>query len=190
MNIKKNGQFFYLKQASQWVRGTIFQGERLKIAFKMAEASFSSNIMSPGYPWSGLSQGWHSLQAYEEELFVVAIQRAIFYIELLGKDILEYKGIANTIDHSVKLEYIKDIRNMRTHANEYISGKGRDKDRYMFEAPPSYAADATSTIIINGQYLIGGRLDAFAALDIFKSLLPNIERLEIQKWMELSKEDI
>ncbi len=65
----------------------------------------------------------------------------------------------------------KDVRNMRSHVTEYFGGKGRDRDRWIFETPDG-KADASSVV----GTLIGGRLDWAALGAAAERLLPKLLR--------------
>ncbi|MFM0399679.1 hypothetical protein PQR37_34420 [Paraburkholderia nemoris] len=69
----------------------------------------------------------------------------------------------------VVTEDVKDVRDMREHDDEYLQGNGRHKQRYTYSTD-RFSADASSTVVDEGRYLIGGRVHVesiVAAVDRF-----------------------
>jgi len=153
-----------------FLKGTIFQGNRL------LESSTSK------------SDDMFDLLKLEEEFFVFALERVKFYMDML-KDIPEVADIFKQLDDAVGHEAIKDTRDMRTHADEYI-GKSRKREKGQAQArfftipedAPTIlkskpAIDATSSIRINDWYLIGGKINFFKTMEFLKKVLPSVEKV-------------
>jgi len=148
-----------------FLQGTIFQGNRLLDSIKSRRDSF------------------FNLTKLEEEFFVFALDRTIFYMKMI-KNIPEIVNILKKIDNTIGLEAIKDIRDMRTHVDEYKKGKGRVKERFFAtpeNTPPLLknkpSIDATSSIMINDWYLIGGRVDFYKTMEVLQEILPFVEKV-------------
>jgi len=79
---------------------------------------------------------------------------------------------------------------MREHSDDYIiRNSGKKQTEFHYSPPPDdktslkYSSDATATIILNGNYLIGGRLSVQEIIEAtgklreeFKSLIEKDER--------------
>lgn len=89
----------------------------------------------------------------EHHYFVIAAHQLIDHRKWI-KDL----GLCKNVDFSEIDSFsegdINDLRNMREHVINYFQGRGKDKERWVFETP-EYHADASSCV----GTMIGGRLD-------------------------------
>jgi len=155
--------------------GALYQGKRLL-------AALESNTRDS-----------HDLVKLEEEFFVFALDRAIFYLKEICKS---HPGLCEhflkRVDEEIGLDAIKDVRDMRTHSNNYTTGTGKNKgkcEEKFFAAPQNLpikaTVDATSSIMINNLYLIGGRVDFHKTMQLLETISPEIEKTCIVKRLEL-----
>ena len=157
-----------------FLKGVIFQGNRL------LESPQSNN------------DDMLDLLKLEEEFFIFALERVKFYMSMLvGNPEIAY--IFEQLNDVVGHEAIKDIRDMRTHVDDYIykgkKKKGNAQERFfitpenmpenipLFLKGKPISIDATSSIKIGDWYLIGGRVDFFKTMDFLKEILPSVEKI-------------
>ena len=156
----------------EYSQGALFQGKRLMSAIR--------------------SKHLHSLIKLEEEFFIFALDRAIFHLKELENLYTEFCPILAKIDKEVGLSHIKDVRDMRTHSDEYRKGKGRAKSR-LFVSPQNLPIkpniDAMSSIMFNDLYLIGGRVDFYKTMELLEATSPEIEKISNAKRLELLQKD-
>lgn len=70
-----------------------------------------------------------------------------------------------------KFPAIRDIRNMQAHDIDYYKNRGNKQKEFIKEnEEESFIVDATSTIITNSGYLIGGRIDVIEVLEYFSGI--------------------
>ena len=187
-------QYYFLKEALKWVKGAIFQGERLlqeHIRFCEADDMYNElvvkywgSVMEPPLPDK-------NIEDFERTFFSLALYSALFYLvkssksRLLNKitvdgfiEIKEIQDFAIELDQFNGAGHIKDIRDMAfAHIDEYIvEGKGNHPEKFKYRNEAlSYEADATSTIVIGDQYMIGGRIDVCKTILKLQELLPRVE---------------
>lgn len=190
-NESNKDQWLVLHNAIQWVKGAIFQGDR-HIGISDTINSLNLSIIKTTNNPNAFFQVMHQIEPlreickFEEELFVFAIDRAVFSLKEAAKFYSEFNNFVTVIENALGAGNVKDVRDMRTHIDKYSKGRGNAQDRFIYESPddlfPSkpfadhlFAADATSTIIIDGQYLIGGRVNVQKSIEILKRLQPSIQ---------------
>ena len=156
-------------------KGAVFQGKRLLESLNARDDNF------------------RELLQLEEEFFVFALDRAIFHIKMINSK-SEFNNIIQQVNENIGLENVKDVRDMRTHIDNYKNKKGREQKRFfaspdidspIFRNKPNI--DATSSIMIDKHYMIGGRIDFYKALELLEKILPDIEKLCQSRRFELVK---
>ncbi|WP_347861533.1 hypothetical protein U0355_12955 [Salimicrobium sp. PL1-032A] len=70
-----------------------------------------------------------------------------------------------------KILYIRELRNMREHEIEYYKDEGYKQEKFV-RVFGMNASDATSTIVTNGNYYVGGRISVQEVKSVFESFLP------------------
>ena len=175
-NVPSDDKIRFLSDCARWVKGTIFQGERLLCV---------------------LIQRDIDIYKCEEDFFVFALDRAVFMLKQLTKSDSDFKIFIDEIDNAVGLDNIKDVRDMITHIDEYAKGKGRNQKRFVHEVNEKPTAfqntkimtDATSTISFVGEKqensLIGGRLNIQKSIAVMKKIYPSIESLCMNKRFQI-----
>jgi hypothetical protein len=148
---------FIKTNAEQWVSAIVKQGHRL----------LSARAAQPQMEF----QSTHTLRDWirtEEHFFIIAVGKAIDWLEELKSANASVKLPID--DFFNQLPNARDIRNMREHDNEYLRGKGHKQTKFHQEVKVEdvtkgvsgngrISADATATVIIGNNYLLGGRLN-------------------------------
>jgi hypothetical protein len=177
-NIRQNNydeRIMFLSNSVRWVKGAIFQGERL-----LYSRNSRNNI---------------ELHKCEEDYFVFALDRAIFMLKHTSKIYPEFIVYVNEIENRIGPGLVKDMRDMLTHIDEYAKGGGRHPDKYMHTSKNvsspdgnvligTLTSDVTSTIVFSDRYLIGGRLNVQEAIRVLQEVFPSIESLCMQMRFE------
>jgi len=107
----------------------------------------------------------------EEHFFVIALGKAMDWLsELKSHDPSLQQPIE---DFFRRIPTARDVRNMHEHDNEYFRGKGRKQSSFHqnVRGRPNISADATATIILGSDYLIGGRLNVKEAMTAAEEIL-------------------
>jgi hypothetical protein len=135
-----------------WIEGTIHQCKRL-----LAVSGRASERM-------------HTI--VEEEFVVVAARRLIRWTN----EAIEHQTVsADKFREVLELvPTITDLRDMREHGDDHIvRRKGRKQFQYIHHARTeqglTYTSDATATIVLPGNYFIGGRLSVERLLTAAKA---------------------
>jgi hypothetical protein len=166
-----------INRCVMFFKGTIFQGERLLESLESRNHDFRKRMI------------------LEEEFFVFALDRAIFHIKMI-ESIPEFKDIIKQIDTAIGCDSIKDTRDMRTHFNNYQKKDTHARKQSSFFVTPDISSsqfpynpsiDATSSIMVGDNYLIGGRIDFHKTMELLKKLLPNVKELCQSRRFELVK---
>ena len=80
---------------------------------------------------------------------------------------------------------------MREHDDEYLEGKGRNQNDYIADVKLSSCSllgdlngkcDASSTIVLDGQYLIGGRVSVGQTIEKVTNLLEVLTAFMHKQW--------
>jgi hypothetical protein len=109
-----------------------------------------------------------------EHFFLISIMKLRDWCDVLQA---LHAPFANTcqVIFDVTTDDVKDVRDMREHDDEYLQGHGRHKERYTFSTD-RFSADASSTTVDEGHYLIGGRVDVQAIVTAVDSFLSELIR--------------
>lgn len=188
-NIRKerNNDFYFVMQALNWTKSVIHQGNRVlnnnllnEITMELLNTNPELNINIPE----------KYISYMDDHFFIIALSKTIVYFRKIKK-IRELKNdvkeILNKIDKEIGIENIINIRNMKEHDDEYVLGKGNKQDDFITDSGV-FAADATSTIIIQGKaYLIGGKIDVKKTIEIYKNILPKVE-LIYKKYIKIDRD--
>ncbi|MEC4813630.1 MAG: hypothetical protein SAK29_10230 [Scytonema sp. PMC 1069.18] len=166
-------KWFIAAASKQWLKAVVKQGERLLETHRNMNSLIFSSTTSHLEELRDL-QEWIRV---EEHFFAIAIGKALAWLDELGK--IEPLCQQHIDDFLKKIPHAKDIRNMREHDVEYLQGKGRKQKNFtldfnLYDGKASGSADASSTIVFNNDYLIGGRLnvaETIAFADEFYELL-------------------
>ncbi|WBL16459.1 hypothetical protein [Sutcliffiella sp. NC1] len=113
------------------------------------------------------------LEGIQQYYFIIALNKFRDWLEEAVEHYKDLKKIKSLIDHEIP--YIRDVRNMREHEIEYFKKKGRKQEKFFHENDSSIS-DATSVIVTDGNYLVGGRISVQKALKLFDELYPFFEQ--------------
>lgn len=115
------------------------------------------------------------MEFLHRQYFISSLNQAIEWI----KESIKYESSMKEIFDLIikKFPNIKDVRNMNEHDISYYQGKGHKQKDFVkaIEGNESIVSDATSTIILEEGYLIGGRLNLEKAMIHLKDIYPIIE---------------
>lgn len=150
----------FVVSAIDWMGYSIFQGNRLLNAHKEK----------------------HRMARFEEEVFVFTLDRAIFMLKISTYEYSEMQNFLDKVECAIGKGNVKDVRDMRTHIDDYLEGKGRKQNNFIFEAGSidsvfeGLAFDVTTTVITKDAYIIGGKINVQNAIKILEEVLPQVER--------------
>lgn len=158
-----------LSSSKQWLHAIIMQGQRLLDMHKKSSKALESHLNMKIF---------HELleeQRIEEYFFIIAVDKAGKWLKETSNLYPQFKAYSTEFDNKTPLA--KEIRDMREHEIDYIKGKGWQQDKFISDVglnPGEIAADATSTIISENEYLIGGRLNVQQAVNHSFEIYPAI----------------
>lgn len=95
---------------------------------------------------------YNVLRINDDYFLKIAMNNAMIWIEELNKYVEETKSI---YDELSKMQAIKELRNMAEHEIEYYKGNRHKQNKYICKETN---LSASETGILEGEYLIGGRL--------------------------------
>ena len=183
-------QWTVLNGSKLWSKGALFQGNRLISVLAQMENIHSKITTDPNnfFLYADQLKELNDLLKYEEEFFVLALYNTVFFLSHAANTFAGFRKVVDEIESVNGVGYIKDVRDMRVHIDEYSKGKGgknKDNARFVYESPDElypakpfadhlFAADATSTIILPDAYLIGGRINLQKTMLTLERLLPDI----------------
>jgi hypothetical protein len=144
---------FVMLQVATWIRGTIAQAERLLATHSAQSASGNFD---------------RTATVIEEEFFVLAARKLVRW----SSEAKKHNLLANEAFPEVEKlrKSIVDVRDMREHADDYIvRQKGKKQSEFLYSPQDdagnvTYSSDATATMVLDGVYLVGGRLSVQAVL--------------------------
>ena len=170
-NEEKIDKFFLLSNVELWLMGVIHQGNRL--------LSIDIGTLTHGqtdHSFEAIFE-MNSIRLIEEYFFIISVNKALEWLKESKKYVKGMKEIADKFENEIP--YIKEVRNMREHEIEYFKGKGRKQKNFVRSVDGSRAivSDATSTIVNEDEYLIGGRLNVQKAISVAKEIYPEVNRL-------------
>jgi len=170
-------QWYASANAKQWAMGILNEGNMLVNISKEFEKFFD---LSDLLPRRDELDKLRILQFTNETFFVIALNKLIKWLDRI--DNAEATRIVNEFE--AKFTLYKNVRNMREHDVEYYFGEGdKQKEFIVQDRSKRFAADASSTIILDGEYLIGGMLDVNKVIKYVTENIDAINGLE-HKFMQ------
>lgn len=166
--------WFALDCARLWVWSIMFQGDRLLNAQDVLNSPHALGS-------AGMQQFREQMdrRLMEEQFFLDAVGKALRWIKVAKRQDL---SLSEAVDRFLQqLPEAGEVRNMREHDDEYLEGNGNKQADFVKTTTVggqqiSATVDASSTIVWDGNYLIGGRLNVQNAIDAAHALLPCIEK--------------
>lgn len=171
-------QWYIEFTARLWLKGIVMQGNRL-LELSNYESSMYFDFMNTD---KDKLKNLHDFTKVEEHFFVIAVGKAMDWLREFQDNDHRQENIQEFLD---AIPHARNIRNMREHDDAYLKGEGRKQNLFhhefeLHEGKFTGSADATSTIVINDNYMIGGRLDVVrtikAADKLCQFLAENITR--------------
>ena len=182
-----DNKIFEIMQSFQWAQSVIYQGNRVFIYFDL-EASkadkkreyFEEIEKTQNFDLlSLLSQPTNDIEIepfiriMEEHFFVIALGKSIDYFKKFN----EYDKIIHEIDNLFSLKKIADLRNMREHDDEYVSGAGHAQSRFNFNnVSKNYTGDMTATYCTPSEYYLGN-VEIRGIVNYYTNKLANIHNI-------------
>ncbi|MCU6798265.1 hypothetical protein OB236_39670 [Paenibacillus sp. WQ 127069] len=184
INEEKQKSLFALDNARRWCKAVTVESDRIlelnteiiSLFQKMRDfTSFNSNDRQRMDHTSDMSR-------LEEYYFVIALNKALEWLIECKLYFNEMQDIINRIN--IELPYIREARNMREHEIEYYKNKGRKQEDFVrpLGAEGQSIADATSTIVNEEGYFVGGRLSVQKSNAIFNEIYKELEILKEAQW--------
>jgi hypothetical protein len=135
------GRYMTLYKARMWVEGIPVQTLILRQELANALADIHAPVDS---------------KFRNEHYFLICVANALKWCEALT---VHEPALSTSVDaFKASLPTAKELRNMREHDLEHQSGGGHHQRTYS-HVNADIVADGSSTVHVNGQYLIGNRLD-------------------------------
>lgn len=164
-----------------WLKAALSQGQRLLSAytalmeFSKPGSLFLSHQEFPKEQLIELTDRY----SYEEDFFVFAFDRAIFFLKKASESFSQFKILLDQIENVNGSEQVKDIRDMRVHIDNYLAGKGKNQSRFLYNIileSESYESDvdAFTSVATRDTVLIGGRIDVRKSLQAIEELLSRV----------------
>ena len=150
----------FVVSAIDWMEYSIFQGKRLLNAHKEK----------------------HRMARFEEEVFVFSLDKTIFMLKISTYEYSEMQQFLDKVECTLGKGNVKDVRDMRTHIDDYLEGRGRNQTNFIYEAGSidsvfeGLVYDVTHTIITKDAYMIGGKINVQKAIQVIEEILPQVER--------------
>lgn len=137
-----------------WTKGVLEQINRIRTACLNIEKNNDNEKK-----WQ-----YNVLRINDDHFLKIAINNAMIWIEELNKYVEETKSIYAELS---KIQAIKELRNMAEHEIEYYRGNGHKQNKYICKETN---LSASKTGILEGEYLIGGRLSLSYIENKFKQI--------------------
>jgi hypothetical protein len=174
----------FLSGVITWMNAVLVQGQRVLTShkelfeFKKPESLLLSHHEFPKEQLIKLEDRCR----YEEEFFVYAFHRVIFFLNKVSNIFSGFRQIYDQIENINGYGKIKDIRDMRVHMDEYAKGKGKNQKNFIcnFISESEFInwdVDAFTTIIKQDTNFIGGRINVRESIKVIEELLPTVMKL-------------
>jgi hypothetical protein len=85
-------------------------------------------------------------------------------------------GIKPLFEKFHSIPHIDEMRDMLEHQKEYLKGKGDNQDKWLHRTG-IITADASASIIKDGEYWLGNRLSVQEIMNLAAEILPEIEKI-------------
>lgn len=164
-----NEEMLFLAQdnSKSWLDAVCMQAERCNAALDMARIETD---------FAGIDQASRLLRI-EQHFFVIALKKAIDWLKELRRLAPVLKPAINR--YIADLPHASDVRNMREHDILYVKGKGNHQNKFIYHYTDDQgqviaSSDATGTVVIGDQYLLGARLDVNVAARLSKQLFDHL----------------
>jgi hypothetical protein len=174
--------WFMLGTCRQWLQAVVVQGVRTidrAGQFMNLAIRASAPPQDPDFVADCVRclQTARDLQYMEEYFFVTAVHKAREWSKEAARVVPE---LASAVDAFCgATHHASDIRDMREHEIEYFRGNGRRQNRFVHSDSSGHvAADATASVINEGEYLIGNRLCVQRVVEAAERALPAIRKTQ------------
>lgn len=167
--------WYLVCSAKEWTKAIIFQGQRLLDAQAQAHSYAEATDFSR-FDIMRFNE-LQSIRRMEEYFFVIAVNKARDWLKAAGA---KRPVIQSAFDRHFEktISDVSDLRDMREHELQYlgyIKGKCKKPEEFVRNTG-GMAADATSTFIDPGRYMIGNRLCVEDAINVAETILPVLEK--------------
>lgn len=157
---KDNERFMAYAGVMQWAHAVVMQYPRV-VASK-SEIGNSADFAPSIYASNS-----------EDHFFVIAANKLQEY-QTWARSFGLFEGVDFSEIDGFPRQDVRDLRNMREHIVDYLSGEGWEKQRWYIETP-DFGADASSLV----GTLLGGRLDYVAFAGAATRLLAQLKSVPI-----------
>ena len=147
--------FIWARQKVEiWSKGVLEQISRIKHECLNIEKSTDNEKK-----WE-----FNVLRINDDHFLKIAINNAMTWLQEFNMYVEETNNIYNELS---KIQEIKNLRNMAEHEIEYYKGNGHKQGEYINKETN---LSASETGILEGEYLIGGRLSMSYIEEKFKEI--------------------
>lgn len=168
-----------LHEADGWLAAAIFQGARFT-----AQLDDQVDPSRPPLPWT--AEQWsefnathsfhneHLREVYEAYFFVCAVRQAMRWLTHVRE--YEPKLAADIDAFESATPHLKDLRDMREHEDEYLSGEGKKdkRDDFLFLFAGMHLTASSVAVTGDDDYLLGGRVSLPKTIAALRKIKPII----------------
>lgn len=173
--------WYAVANAKQWLKAVVVQGSRLLDTQAQAMEiidKLHGNLKS-FQDAMDIERDATDIERMEQYFFIIAVNKAREWLNEAASLVPELHSLA--IAFEAKTPFAKEVRNMREHEIDYFKNRGHAQDNFVRSVGPPgrIAADASASIIREGAYFIGGRLNVQVAMAEANRSYPKVkERLD------------
>lgn len=162
----KGKDYMVLHTLKNWLVAICMQGERVLENSKQMEK----------FDQSQSYQLARIMRSPDEHFFLIATNKCLEYVaQAVNRKLVDKKSFIPL--WAVTSKVVKKVRDMREHDVEYVvKGVGKKQSDFVqYLSEYSAAIDASSTIVIDGKYLIGGLVSLVDTMEAAKALIPILD---------------
>lgn len=176
-----------LRQAHEWTAAAIFQAKRLQ---RLLEAQTADGLPST---WSAETWKRHN-EANRIGRETLTEEIEAYYLLSSMMQVMRWINRAGRLEPNIRpalrvfrdaTRHVEDMRDMREHEDEYLTGGGRRRHRYRLAegVGPGFNPSAHCIVVRGDEYWIGGRIELSQTLAALEPL-----RVELAKEWRAKRE--
>ena len=179
INEEEQYALFSLDSARRWCKAVIIESERILELDQEIGNLFRNMNSAEAFQTVDWNRMNHisDVSRLEEYYFIIALNKALEWLLESKQKFIEVQPLIERIN--TELPYIREVRNMREHEIEYFKNEGRNQRNFIrpLGKEGQSIADATSMIVNEEGYFVGGRISVQLAKVIFTEVYNVLESL-------------
>jgi len=178
---EKSRAYLAIDNSRRWCKAVIIQSHRIIELNKELSVYFERMKDFTHFQVADKDNMDHvtDLIKIEEYNLIISLNKAL---EWLAKAKLYFPEVEVIIERiNNYLPHIKEVRNMREHEIDYYKNKGHKQDFFVRPLGNSLS-DATSTIVNEDGYFLGGRINVQVANKVFNENYIELKELLDKLW--------